>query len=298
MVKANIGLKKFFLTIAINFCILVVQNQLNMNTKALLAFIAFLAFSGLSFWWWNGKRKECCGSNAAPTTVVASNSTTSADLPLSFNWNSNAVIQGNGFSSYKNEKTKNLGPTDTLIITTWYNEGETNGKDLALQRANAVKALFPNVDSSRIKVVTDVRPTDEKYKTEKFVAADFSIIANQNSLVKRDGNKITIYFASNSSAKNVEKEIDDYLNTLVADMKANPNEKVTATGFTDNVGDDAKNLTLSQTRADFVKTLITQKGANAANVTTMGKGEADPIATNDTEEGRKLNRRVELNINN
>jgi outer membrane protein OmpA-like peptidoglycan-associated protein len=271
-----------------------------MNTKAMLTTLAFLAFAGFSIWWWSNKCKECDCANKN-TTAVTNNvvpTTNATDLPLSFNWNNATAIQGNGFANYKNEQTKNLGPTDTLVIKTWYNEGETNGQQLAQQRADAVKALFPNVDASRINVVTDVRLADEKYKTQKFAAADFSILANQNSLVKRDGNKITIYFASNSSAKNVEKEIDDYLNTLVADMKANPNEKVTATGFTDNVGDDAKNLTLSQTRADFVKTLITQKGGNAANVNTVGKGEAEPIATNDTDAGRKLNRRVELNINN
>jgi outer membrane protein OmpA-like peptidoglycan-associated protein len=273
-----------------------------MNTKALLTTLAFLAFAGFSIWWWSNKCKECDCANKN-TTAVTNNVIPTAnanDLPLSFNWNNATAIQGAGFENYKNEQTKNLGPTDTLVIKTWYNEGETNGQQLAQQRADAVKALFPNVDASRMKIITDTiaKTADEKYKTEKFAAANFSILANQNSLVKRDGNKITIYFASNSSAKNVEKEIDDYLNTLVADMKANPNEKVTATGFTDNVGDDAKNLTLSQTRADFVKTLITQKGADGGKVSTLGKGEADPIATNDTEAGRKLNRRVELNINN
>ncbi len=270
-----------------------------MNTKALLTTLAFLAFAGFSIWWWSNKCKECdCANKNTKAVSNVTPTTNTEDLPLSFNWNNATAIQGAGFTNYKNEQTKNLGSTDTLVITTWYNEGETNGIELAKQRADAVKTSFPEVDPSRIKVLTKVGTNDEKYKTQKFVAAEFSILANKNSLVKRDGNKITIYFASNSSAKNVEKEIDDYLNTLVADMKANPNEKVTATGFTDNVGDDAKNLILSQTRADFVKTLITQKGGNAANVSTLGKGEAEPIATNDTEAGRKLNRRVELNINN
>jgi outer membrane protein OmpA-like peptidoglycan-associated protein len=262
-----------------------------MNLKALLTGFAFVAFVSLSIWWWNSRRKACCGG----TTTVA---TTASDLPLSFNWNNNAAIQGSRFTAYHDEQIKNLGPTDTLVIKTWYYEGELNGQELAQRRADAIKALYPTVDASRIKVATEMRPADEKYKSEKFVAAEFDIAKNKNSLVKIDGNKIIIYFATNSKAKQLEKEIDDYLNTLSANMKANPAITVSASGHTDNVGDDAKNLSLSQGRAEFVKAAILQKGIEAAKVTATGKGETEPIADNKDEEGRKLNRRVELIINN
>jgi outer membrane protein OmpA-like peptidoglycan-associated protein len=270
-----------------------------MNTKSLLAWLAYVAFLGSSIWWWNNKRSECnCGKVANVASGVAATTSTSSDLPLSFNWDKNAAIQGNGFANYKNEQTKNLGPTDTLLIKTWYYDGEPGGEQLALQRADAIKALYPNVTADRIKVVTEKRTGEDKYKTEKFAAAEFAVLPNVNSKVKMNGNKVTIYFASNAKAKDVEKEIDDYLNTLAAQMKANPAETVTATGYTDNVGDDTKNQTLSQSRADFVKSLLAAKGVDAAKVSTVGKGEADPIASNDKEEGRKQNRRVELLLNN
>jgi outer membrane protein OmpA-like peptidoglycan-associated protein len=268
-------------------------NQLmNFNLKALLTAFAFSAFAAFCFWWWNSRQKECCGGTIPTTTSTTSN------LPLSFNWNSNEAIQGTRFTAYHDEQIKNLGPTDTLVIKTWYYEGEPKGQQVAIERAEAIKALYPTVDLGRIKVITEMRPVDEKYKTEKFEAAQFDIIKNKNSLVKIDGNKIIIYFATNSKAKQLEKEIDDYLNTLSANMKANPAITVSASGHTDNVGDDAKNLSLSQGRAEFVKAAIIQKGIDAAKVTATGKGETEPLADNKDEEGRKLNRRVELIINN
>lgn len=268
-----------------------------MNVKALLTAIAFLAFCGFSIWWWLDKKKSCDCDNKINTASTSTPNNLN-NLPLSFAWNSNTAINGNGFENYRNEQIKNLGPTDTLVINTWYYEGETNGAQLAMQRAEAIKALYPNLSADKIKIITEVKPSEEKLKKEKFAAASFSINANQKSLVKKEGNKITIYFASNASAKNVEKEIDDYLNTLVAEMKANPNETVTASGYTDNVGDDIKNLSLSQNRAEFVRTIMGQKGADTTKINAIGKGEIEPIATNDNEEGRKKNRRVELIINN
>jgi outer membrane protein OmpA-like peptidoglycan-associated protein len=270
-----------------------------MNTKVILTTLAYIAFVASGIWWWTEKRKECnCSSPQVAATAATTPAAATNDLPLSFNWNQAAAIQGTGFAAYRTDQIKNLGPTDTLLITTWYYEGEPNGEAIAQQRADAVKALYPEVDASRVKVITEKRPAEERFKTEKFAAATFAVQVNKNSLVKKSGNKITIYFATNAKAKDVEKEIDDYLTTLAAEMKANPAETVTATGYTDNVGDDTKNLTLSQGRAEFVKTLLAQKGVDGAKVSTVGKGEADPIASNDNEEGRKLNRRVELIINN
>jgi outer membrane protein OmpA-like peptidoglycan-associated protein len=265
-----------------------------MNSKALLTLLALLGYCSVGTWWWNNN-KTCCitGDSSA---VATSTTATTSNLPLAFNWDKNEVIQGEGFAAYRDEQTKNLGPTDTLLIKTWYYDGETNDEQIAMQRAEAIKALYPTV-APRFKVVAEKRTAEDKYKTEKFEAASFSVIANQKALVKKEGNKVIIYFATNAKNKQVEAEIDTYLNTLAADMKANANLKVTATGFTDNVGDDNKNLELSQNRAAFAKELLIQKGADANRINTSGKGEAEPAADNATEEGRKLNRRVEFIIN-
>jgi OOP family OmpA-OmpF porin len=64
-------------------------------------------------------------------------------------------------------------------------------------------------------------------------------------------------------------------------------------GYTDSIGSEAYNMGLSQRRADAVRQYLESKGANlSGRFTTTGYGEADPVASNDTEEGRAQNRRV------
>lgn len=67
-------------------------------------------------------------------------------------------------------------------------------------------------------------------------------------------------------------------------------------GYTDAKGTDEYNLKLSDERSAAVKNYLAQKGIKSARVITSGMGEADPIATNETDEGRALNRRVEFAI--
>ncbi len=67
-------------------------------------------------------------------------------------------------------------------------------------------------------------------------------------------------------------------------------------GYTDSSGSDDYNLKLSEQRAASVKTYLVSKGINASRINTVGRGEADPIASNDTKEGMSQNRRVEFAI--
>jgi outer membrane protein OmpA-like peptidoglycan-associated protein/uncharacterized protein YidB (DUF937 family) len=65
-------------------------------------------------------------------------------------------------------------------------------------------------------------------------------------------------------------------------------------GHTDNTGDPAANLALSQQRADAVRTYLVQQGVAAASLTAKGYGDTKPLASNDTDEGRFRNRRIEF----
>src|SRR5690606_30268214 len=71
---------------------------------------------------------------------------------------------------------------------------------------------------------------------------------------------------------------------------------VTITGHTDNVGNSASNLTLSNQRAEAVKQYLIGRNIDAARLSTAGKGDLDPIASNDNEEGRTRNRRIEFTL--
>jgi len=84
------------------------------------------------------------------------------------------------------------------------------------------------------------------------------------------------------------------LNMIVGVLKANPDVKFEIDGHTDNSGAAAHNMTLSQQRADAVKTQLVNMGTDASRLTTKGFGDSKPIDTNDTLSGKANNRRVEF----
>jgi len=75
-----------------------------------------------------------------------------------------------------------------------------------------------------------------------------------------------------------------------------PNAKFNINGYTDSVGATASNQLLSEERAIAVKVYFIEKGITASRLNAVGYGEANPIATNATPEGRKINRRVEIKL--
>lgn len=86
------------------------------------------------------------------------------------------------------------------------------------------------------------------------------------------------------------------LNKLVEILKANPQFAIAIHGHTDNVGNKSYNLRLSENRAKAVANYLISKGIAESRIITAGYGNSQPIATNDTEEGRKKNRRVSFTI--
>lgn len=86
------------------------------------------------------------------------------------------------------------------------------------------------------------------------------------------------------------------LNSIVKYLVLHPERSVKISGHTDDTGSEAHNLTLSKRRADMVAEYLTKNGVGINRVETFGLGSAKPIETNNTDEGRKKNRRVELLI--
>jgi len=84
------------------------------------------------------------------------------------------------------------------------------------------------------------------------------------------------------------------LDQAAAKMSSVDVEMVIATGHTDSIGTEAYNQKLSERRANAVKAYLVSKGVPASKITTLGKGETQPVATNKTKEGRAKNRRVDV----
>ena len=92
----------------------------------------------------------------------------------------------------------------------------------------------------------------------------------------------------------IKPKFHDEIKRVADYMNAYPWEKATLEGHTDSKGTDAYNEKLSQRRVDAVmKYLVEKFGISADRLKAVGYGESKPIATNDTDEGRQLNRRVQ-----
>ena len=95
-----------------------------------------------------------------------------------------------------------------------------------------------------------------------------------------------------SGSATLKPESDKEIARIVALMIDNPNSHYEVQGHTDNTGSAASNLKLSQKRAQAVVDRMVKLGVPKDRLTAVGKGQEEPIADNDTEEGRAKNRRV------
>jgi outer membrane protein OmpA-like peptidoglycan-associated protein/uncharacterized protein YidB (DUF937 family)/outer membrane biosynthesis protein TonB len=102
-------------------------------------------------------------------------------------------------------------------------------------------------------------------------------------------------FASDSAE--VPESMEPFLKTAAADLKQlKAGHVLEIAGYTDNTGDAALNLALSQKRAESVRQALIKYGADPDMLVAKGYGEANPIANNDTAEGRLKNRRIEYHV--
>ncbi|UKN01343.1 OmpA family protein [Paracrocinitomix mangrovi] len=111
------------------------------------------------------------------------------------------------------------------------------------------------------------------------------------------GSKIAlrnVFFDTGKS--NLRPESNAELDRLVKLLKDVPSLKIELSGHTDNTGSAQGNITLSQDRADAVMAYLVGKGINKSRLTAKGYGSDKPVATNDSAEGRQLNRRTEFEI--
>ena len=102
-------------------------------------------------------------------------------------------------------------------------------------------------------------------------------------------------FASDSAE--VPEAMAPFLKTAAADLKQlKAGHVLEIAGYTDNTGDAALNLALSQRRAEAVRGALIKYGVDPDMLVAKGYGEADPVASNDTAEGRLKNRRIEYHV--
>ncbi len=133
------------------------------------------------------------------------------------------------------------------------------------------------------KQASEIKNTVPGVEVER-VGEGIKLVLGENA-VQFDFNKSTL---TTKAKTNLDK--------LTEVFKEYPDTDIVIYGYTDSKGADDYNLNLSKQRATSVKDYLVSKGLKSSRFTVNGLGKADPIATNDTDAGRALNRRVEFAI--
>ena len=106
--------------------------------------------------------------------------------------------------------------------------------------------------------------------------------------------KSRLYFPSRSANPGLSDAATNYFKEVTNWLNADPSHTIVLTGYTDNVGKAKNNLELGLKRAVEIKNIMVKLGAKESQIDVASMGETQPIASNKTDSGRRLNRRVEL----
>lgn len=182
-----------------------------------------------------------------------------------------------------------------------YIEGQTDHNDI-------YKAVYNTFGTLQSKYYPEDLPTYLEYSKAVDKSVLMTVISNNPDLLKgkvnlidyskatkKIGNKSYQIQFQTGSAK-IKESSYPVLDQIFQDLVAADGTKVQIDGFTDNTGSDNVNIPLSSERAAAVKAYLIEKGIGRARIDSEGHGSQNPIASNDNEQGRSLNRRVEITL--
>ena len=132
----------------------------------------------------------------------------------------------------------------------------------------------------------------EQELRRRTAGTDVRVIRQGDDLILNMPSGIT--FATNQSS--IQPQFRATLDQVADVLRQYNQTYVDVYGHTDSTGSDSYNLDLSQRRASAVADYLTMRGVQSARLGTRGFGESQPIASNDTEEGKAANRRVEIKL--
>jgi len=194
-------------------------------------------------------------------------------------------------------------------ITGFYGPEEENSSafpNIGLARANAVKNYFLALGVSSKKMnIHGSSKAGLVSETDSVIVGPISVVVTENANIKDaqavvdeiKANPIVLHFdTGKSTIVLTEAQREKYLNIVRALDKVD-NVSILVEGHTDQTGTAEGNLILGEKRATFIKDYLVQNGIAPIRIQTVSKGQTEPIADNQTDEGRTQNRRIVITVN-
>lgn len=127
-----------------------------------------------------------------------------------------------------------------------------------------------------------------------------ALAASEAASVRREGNLLSIMFKSDMTfdvdSATVRPGLYPEIDRVAGVIRQYPQTLIRVEGHTDSTGPEEYNMGLSRRRAQAVADLLVQRGVDMSRIQLLGYGESSPVASNATESGRRMNRRVEIKV--
>lgn len=164
-----------------------------------------------------------------------------------------------------------------------FNIKQVSGKEQSTQKSLAARKIIAQKQSE---VIQEIPKKNEIQKTD-----------NSSNLTKpKLGEKVILAIQFEQSKAIILPSSQPELNRILNYLIQFPTLEIDLSGHTDNLGDAIKNYKLVEERVSIVKKYMTDHGITSRRITGKGYGSKMPVAQNDSEENRKLNRRVEMKV--
>lgn len=207
----------------------------------------------------------------------------------------------------------NAHQDEGLVITAYYDDTEKNRSllpNLGMARAEEFKAWLVDFGISHQQITTRAYENiNLSFLRDTLLdGLTFEVIDElpEENLSREEVENLeqklrtslqNLYFETGASTLIVNDTLRQYILDLKRYLNVKPEASILLVGHTDNIGGAQQNLEYGQQRADFIRNMLSRAGISKAQIKTDSKGQAEPIATNETLEGRSKNRRVEIKLN-
>lgn len=205
---------------------------------------------------------------------------------------------------YEIELPKRYRPGNVTVIKAQVDISEVETKQFFVENAKTGELIgIYKADPKTGKLVATIPEgieTTIRLEAKGFISRPTPVDINRPNEIKIDeykleeGNKLSFSDLLFDTDSDVISNLFYGELDRVAEATRNSDKRITVVGHTDNQGNEDYNLSLSQRRAQAVKAYLVERGIPEYRMTATGYGESQPISDNDTEEGRRRNRRVVL----